>query len=125
MNSTLSTARQPPQSPIVRPEEYWIDMDEISEWACANRSATTQQPAVVHRLPPHPTLTEALAEPGITLVTLHETRTAGVPWRVDYDDGSHAWGVQESYLSGALWRLRASGIEGRRIKIVAYMHSGW
>lgn len=100
-------------------------MDDMAEWACANRSAPTQQPAVVRRLPPHPTITEALAEPGITLVTLHETRTAGVPWRVDYADGSHAWGVQESYLSGALWRLRAAGIEGGRIKIVPYVHSGW
>jgi len=76
-------------------------------------------------LPPHPTLTEALAPLGITLVTLHETRTALVPWRVDYANGSCALGVQESFLTGALARLKDAGIEGARIKIVADMISGW
>lgn len=118
-SSAFSNARQPPPTPIVNPSDYWADMDEMAEWALANRSAPTQQPAVVHRLPPHPTLTEALAPIGITLVTLHETRTIGVPWRVDYADGSHAWGVQESFLIGALSRLKDAGIEGERIKIVA------
>lgn len=126
MNSTFSTARRPPPpTPIVNPSDYWADMDEMAEWALANRSAPKQQPAVVHMLPPNPTLTEALASPGIKLVTLHGTSTASVPWRVDYADGSHAWGVQESFLTGALSRLRDAGIEGARIKIVAYMGSGW
>jgi len=125
MNSTANIVPHLPPYPTVRLDDYWPDMDELAEWAASHPdicAPVQPQPA----LPPHPTLKDAASLPAVTLVTLHETRYRDTPWRVDYSDGQQsAHGMHEGYLGSALYRLSQAGIEGKRIKIVAYLHSGW
>ena len=125
MNSTANIVPHLPPYPTVRPDDYWPDADEIAEWATSHpdiRAPVQPQP----ELPPHPTLKDAVSRPAVTLVTLHETRYRDTPWRVDYSDGQQsAHGMHEGYLGSALYRLSQAGIDGKRIKIVAYLHSGW
>lgn len=94
-------------------------------WVDRSRSGPVGIESVARNLPPMPYLSEALAQPGVASVTMHETMTAGVPWTVTYSDGSSCWGVDESYLSGALYQTRKHNIDGRQIKITYYSHSGW
>ena len=125
MKSTSSIVPTIPTRPTIRPEDYWPDADEIAEWAVTHPDIhAPAQPALAP--PPHPPLADAVSRPAVTLVTLHETRYRDTPWRVDYSDGQQsAHGMHEGYLGSALYRLQQAGIEGRRIKIVAYLHSGW
>lgn len=105
-----------PTNPMVNPEDYWPDMDNIAAWAIAHQFDPYAPPR-------KPTLAEAASRPDVRLVTLWELRARDTPWRVDYDDGTYAEGTEPGYLTWALRHL--SDVPGSKIKIHAYLKSGW